>query len=570
MDGIQAYASKKTPVAANPAMPANDDTSAAGVFASLLDVVGARFKGDATLGAEAKLARGDDAANQRAAEARDAREAAKARDEKNNERAAKPKDTKSRDDKRDDNVNENKASVKDDAGKSERADAAQTAPKQTAAPVVDVAALEVPLITIETIAPVLVAQQAATTTDTALTQQAAAQIATEVTVAAPVVGEVVEAVAAAANTTQKIATLEAPAAVQKAGETNLPGFKQVVAETTAAVQTVTAPTTEKTTVATADTGVAKTKENAQAEIVTQRSAAAQQQSQDLSQKVGSDTKAQVHVTVTNHAGPQATLATSIYDIYSGYNNTQSSSTNAPAEVSNALTASPKAAAEAAQAQVAPVPVALQSQPQAPQPGASPSAMRADIAAAPTLASGNAGFTSHGESNFGGPGTNTNSQTNAATASTATTATERPLATPQQIIDQIKVNITRAAKAGLDKVTIQLKPVELGRVDVQLEMSEDHKVRVTVTADNKDTLALLQNDSRTLERALNDAGLRTDSNNLHFNLRSESDAQTAGDGKNGGKNQSGSDAGAADDADDIAMTYDYGAAANARGGVDTFA
>jgi flagellar hook-length control protein FliK len=197
-------------------------------------------------------------------------------------------------------------------------------------------------------------------------------------------------------------------------------------------------------------------------------------------------------------------------------------------------------------------------------------MRADFAAPSAThgsSAGNHNATSFGESAFGNTGT---SHGNVTTASTPATAAERPLATAQQVIDQIKVNITRAAKAGLDKVTIQLKPIELGRIDVQLEMSEDHKVRVTVTADNKDTLALLQNDARTLERTLNDAGLRTDANNLHFSLRSDSDAQNAGDGKNGGTNSKADAAGATTEDDDIAMTYDYAAAARVRGGIDTFA
>ncbi len=69
--------------------------------------------------------------------------------------------------------------------------------------------------------------------------------------------------------------------------------------------------------------------------------------------------------------------------------------------------------------------------------------------------------------------------------------------------------------------------------------------------------------------MNDAGLRTDANNLHFSLR-DSDAQNAGDGKNGGSNAKADNAGATTEEDEIAMTYDYTQAARARGGIDTFA
>jgi flagellar hook-length control protein FliK len=384
--------------------------------------------------------------------------------------------------------------------------------------------------------------------------------------------------------------VEAPAAVEKAAVATGPTFKQAVAQAAGPAQAdvaAKADVAEDTTTATptvkTDAAATKTTETAQTANTTQRSAAAQAQSQDLSQKVGPDTKAQVNVTVTTHVAAQTANTTNVYDIYAGYSGTQASTANGQvgdADAGNALVAQ-KSPAEAAQAQVASAAspaLAPQPQPSAAQQGtSSPSAARADIAApAPTQAGGASNQPSYGgDTSFSantGSGTNTQ-QANAATASTPTTATERPLATAQQIIDQIKVNITRAAKAGLDKVTIQLKPVELGRIDIKLEMSEDHKVRVEVTADNKDTLHLLQTDSRTLEKTLNEAGLRTDTNNLHFSLRSDSDAQqTAQDGRNGsgGRNANTDNAGATNDTQDVAMTFDYAEAARSRGGVDTFA
>jgi len=50
------------------------------------------------------------------------------------------------------------------------------------------------------------------------------------------------------------------------------------------------------------------------------------------------------------------------------------------------------------------------------------------------------------------------------------------------------------------------------------MGMDGRVSAVVTADNKDTLDLLQRDQRALERALQDAGLKADSGSLSFNLR----------------------------------------------------
>ena len=572
MDSIQAVSSKTTQPAA-PSAAANDDVSAAGVFAALLDIVGGRFKSDdASITMDTKLMRGDDAgANDTARNA--ARDVGKARDDKNDDRAAaKPKDTKSRDDDDKDAADANDAQAaarKDDAAADDAAaKPAQTTPDQ----VVDMTALEIPVATTEVLAPILIAQQVAAPVETVVTQQAAVETVAAVDEAAPIAA----AAQTAATATQKATVVEAPAAVQKAVATTGQNFKQAVVEAAGPAQTVTTDDTAKTAVVASDDTAGKSKDVAQTTVQTQRSAAAQAQSQDLSRQVDGETKAQVKVTVTNHAAFQTNTVSSVYDIYAGYSNTQASAANtltSAAADAAALAQNSKTPADATQVQVATASPALA--PQAPSPaaqqGPSSSAVRADVAApAPAQTGGGSGNqTSFGDTGFAGTGSST--QSSATTSTTQTAAAERPLPPAQQIIDQIKVNITRAAKAGLDKVTIQLKPHELGRVDVQLEMSEDHKVRVTVTADNKDTLALLQNDQRTLERALNDAGLRTDSNNLHFSLRSDSDAQNAAnEGRNGGKNAAAADNGATDDADDIAMTYDYAEAARVRGGIDTFA
>jgi flagellar hook-length control protein FliK len=92
--------------------------------------------------------------------------------------------------------------------------------------------------------------------------------------------------------------------------------------------------------------------------------------------------------------------------------------------------------------------------------------------------------------------------------------------PAPVFDQVAVNISRAAADGLDHITIQLKPESLGRVDVHLQLGHDGRMAATFVADRQDTLDMLQRDSRGLERALSDAGLRTDSGGLQFNLRGD--------------------------------------------------
>ncbi len=165
------------------------------------------------------------------------------------------------------------------------------------------------------------------------------------------------------------------------------------------------------------------------------------------------------------------------------------------------------------------------------------------------------------------------QTTGNTATTQTSSAERPLpAQPQQIIDQIKVNITRAAKAGLDRVTILLRPEELGRIDIKLEMTDEGAVRASITADKPATLELLQREVRGLERALQDAGLQTDTDNLEFNLRSDTNDRLAEDAKDQNRRapQSSEDDAKLSADNENTEQFDYTAAARMRGGVDTYA
>jgi len=93
-----------------------------------------------------------------------------------------------------------------------------------------------------------------------------------------------------------------------------------------------------------------------------------------------------------------------------------------------------------------------------------------------------------------------------------------------VAEQVSVQITKALNAGNDRISIQLKPADLGRVDVQMEVSQDGRVTAVVTADNKQTLDLLQKDSRQLQEALHQAGLKADDDSLNFNLREQDDSQ----------------------------------------------
>jgi len=89
---------------------------------------------------------------------------------------------------------------------------------------------------------------------------------------------------------------------------------------------------------------------------------------------------------------------------------------------------------------------------------------------------------------------------------------------QPIAEQVMVNIKTAIKDGSSKIKIQLHPEDLGKLEIRIHVGADGRTGVTITADNKDTLAILQKDSSGLERALSDAGLKAETGGLSFNLR----------------------------------------------------
>lgn len=84
------------------------------------------------------------------------------------------------------------------------------------------------------------------------------------------------------------------------------------------------------------------------------------------------------------------------------------------------------------------------------------------------------------------------------------------------VNQVKVRIQQGIENGLDKIRINLVPVELGSVDVELEMA-DEGVQVRVVAERGETLDLLKRDSEELARALREAGIKAGEDSMEFAL-----------------------------------------------------
>jgi flagellar hook-length control protein FliK len=94
------------------------------------------------------------------------------------------------------------------------------------------------------------------------------------------------------------------------------------------------------------------------------------------------------------------------------------------------------------------------------------------------------------------------------------------AAPHSAADQVSVQLGKAVPGKNDQMVINLKPVELGSVEVRLDFGADGRVQASIMAERPETLEMLQKDQRALERALNDAGLQTDAGSLSFNLKGQ--------------------------------------------------
>ena len=95
--------------------------------------------------------------------------------------------------------------------------------------------------------------------------------------------------------------------------------------------------------------------------------------------------------------------------------------------------------------------------------------------------------------------------------------------------QVSIQLSKAVQNGDNKIKIQLRPQELGRVEVKLEIANDGRAKALIIAERPETLDILQRDVRVLDRTLQDAGLKTDQNSLSFDLQGRdgnSDTQNA--------------------------------------------
>ncbi len=94
---------------------------------------------------------------------------------------------------------------------------------------------------------------------------------------------------------------------------------------------------------------------------------------------------------------------------------------------------------------------------------------------------------------------------------------------KEVVDQIKVNITKSAVKGVDKIEIQLKPEDLGHIEVKMQIGKDGKLQAHIVASRPETAEILQKEIGNLQKAFNEAGFQTDEGSLSFSFRDDGQA-----------------------------------------------
>jgi len=93
-------------------------------------------------------------------------------------------------------------------------------------------------------------------------------------------------------------------------------------------------------------------------------------------------------------------------------------------------------------------------------------------------------------------------------------------TNNPVAAQVAGAIARNLQDGHTRFQMRFDPPELGRVDVNMKMAADGSVQAHLIVERPETLDMFMRDQRSLERALEAAGLNTDSESLQFSLKQE--------------------------------------------------
>ncbi len=98
---------------------------------------------------------------------------------------------------------------------------------------------------------------------------------------------------------------------------------------------------------------------------------------------------------------------------------------------------------------------------------------------------------------------------------------------------LALEIAVSARSGKSRFEIRLDPADLGRIDVRIDVDRNGRVTSHLTVEKPETLSMLRQDAPQLQRALDDAGLKTGNGGLQFSLRDQS--SSGQDGNETGRN-----------------------------------
>ncbi len=85
------------------------------------------------------------------------------------------------------------------------------------------------------------------------------------------------------------------------------------------------------------------------------------------------------------------------------------------------------------------------------------------------------------------------------------------------IDQIRINIEKAVQENKSTISVVLKPEELGRVDISMEITEGKIKSIEISAGTQEALELLQSSVKELQKVLHEV-TKSEDTNLSFNLK----------------------------------------------------
>ncbi|MES1158427.1 MAG: flagellar hook-length control protein FliK [Terricaulis silvestris] len=140
----------------------------------------------------------------------------------------------------------------------------------------------------------------------------------------------------------------------------------------------------------------------------------------------------------------------------------------------------------------------------------------------------------------------------ATAATTDTGAVQAASAPAAA-QQVTHAIVRRFNGESTQFQMRLDPPDLGRIDVRLDVSRDHRVTAVISADNAQTLSDLSRASRDLQQALQSAGLDLTDGGLSFDLSGRGDGFAQADQGGGASRSTAASTPASTQTDDTQQT-----------------